>query len=95
MRRVYFVYLLQRTFSPKVMKLGAFLLSIVGLASAVSVGNVIANAPLSNLGELVAFVFAAFLNTTAVVQSLSVIAGVMIVWYLRDLTRTMPRVAFS
>lgn len=95
MRRVYFVFLLQRVFSPKIMKLGAFSLSVVGLASAVSIGNVIANAPLSDLGQLVSFTVAAFAGTTAFVQALSLIAGVCLVWYMRDIFKAMPRPAFS
>ena len=69
MRRIYAVYVLRRATSARAVKLYALIVSTASVASLVSVSNVLANMPsLLDIRATLAFTFAAFLHTGALVQ---------------------------
>lgn len=84
MRRVYALYWLRelRKPAPRIALVGALML---GLASSVSIANVILNAlTVGGIEGLVAFVVAAFVGTTATVQAMTLAFIGSIGWFIAD-----------
>lgn len=84
MRRVYAIYWMRelKKPAPRIALIGAL---VLGLASSVSVVNVVLNAlTVGGIEGLVAFVVAAFVGTTAAVQAMTVAFIGSIGWFIAD-----------
>jgi len=84
MRRVWAVYALRQLASPT-LRLGVLAATALLLATSVSITNVLANlVSVSGLTGLARFTVSAFNNTEFSVQTLTVLAGALAVWFAVD-----------
>ncbi len=89
MRRVWAVYFFRRLFSPAV-RVGVVLASAIILVGQVSVPDVMANAyNVADIMGLMTFAFSAFLDTSVMVQTAVVAAGLVTALSFTDLVRTL------
>ena len=96
MRRVYTLYLMRKVFNPTAFRLYAFVISIIAIASFVSISNVLANIPTDSLVSFYTFSMNAVLGTELVVQLLILAMLASLFWIARDIAyllshRTFPQ----
>lgn len=85
MRRVYTRYVMRQLLSSLALKAYIFVLLFAGVAALVSVSNVFKNMPqLSDVGGVLYFSLAAFLNTEMLVQALVVGMVIFLAILARD-----------
>lgn len=85
MRRVYALYVMRRLLSPLALKAYTLVLLFTGTAALVSVSNVFKNMPqLGDVGGILYFSLAAFLNTEVLVQMLVVGMVIFLAMLARD-----------
>ena len=89
MRRVYAIYVLRSLGSPIALKTYILVLFAAGVASLVSVGNVVANVPTSGFYALYDFSIYALMHTELIVQMLMGGAIALLIWILRDCVRAV------
>jgi hypothetical protein len=88
--RVRAVHTLRTYFFPALCALLLLVLALAGLGREVWVAHVIANMPQpTHIAALLRFLAAAFLNTTYVVQVLSIVAVGMFIWFTERSVRTL------
>lgn len=87
MRRVYTIYVLRKVFNPLMYRLYLLVALLGGVASFVSISNVVANMPRYGISNLYDFSMYAFLHTEVTVQVLTLGAGAVLLWFILDLTR--------
>jgi hypothetical protein len=97
MRRVNTIHALRPFVSGGALALVVFVFALWGIGREVWVAHVFQNAPsIADVSASVSFWIAAFSDTRAPVQALSVAAFAALVWFFRDLVRAAPRTfAFS
>lgn len=88
MARVRRIYYLKKVVNPLMLKLYGVGVLSVGVASLVSVKNVLANMPaLTDVGSMYTFTASAILHTEASVQLALGVLAVFVVFILRDATK--------
>ncbi|MBX4215605.1 hypothetical protein KW797_01510 [Candidatus Parcubacteria bacterium] len=88
MRRIYAVFLMQKLYGRIAMKAYALVALVYLQTYLVSVHNVIENMPsVTDLGAVLRFYSAAFVNTHFSVQVLSILFAGTALWLFRDLFR--------
>lgn len=86
MRRVYVMFVLRKAISPYAVRTYAISISLAGVFSLVSIGNVIANMPaLSDISGLTVFMLSALLHTETLVQFLIFGTITVGIWLARDI----------
>ena len=90
MRRVYALYVFRQLTQPASMRLVLLVLSIGGLFSSVSVGQVVRNMPsLSDISGITAFYLSALTHTNVVVQFLFLLLCVSAILLIRDIVASL------
>ena len=90
MRRVRFIYFLRRVFSAVSLKLALAAVFLVGIASFVSVRDVIMNMPDPwSVSEFLNFTFDAFIKTETMVQIFALATFVFLCLLARDLLKNL------
>lgn len=92
MRRVYGIYVMRQAMKPSV-RLTAFLVLCIAIASSVSMPNIIANALHSS--DLIDFSLVAITSTRFYVQLGVLAAGLLLIWTVFDALRPSSRMRLS
>lgn len=88
MRRVRWIHTLKRITHPAAVRVYVLSALFIGVASLVSVPNVLANMPaLADVSRLYSFMVSAFAHTELVVQIGVLFAFALAVWVVRDVVR--------
>lgn len=96
MRKVCWTCYLRRVINPFMIKIYALLAVIVGVASTVSITNVIANMPsISNFTGLYSFYMYAFNNTEILVKAFVVGIALFTILLIVDVIKRVPKLSFS
>jgi len=91
MRRVWGMYALRWLARPFI-RVSILAIATVAIVGSVSVSSVLANATQkTDVFEFVKFALSAFINTRSVVQLAILILGVIILWSVVDLTKSLQR----
>ena len=99
MNRIRRIYYIRKVVNPLALKIYTLSFALIGLSFLVSVKNVIANMPsLLDINSIYTFTSSAFLYTEPSVQIILAIAGVSLLWLIRDIVRNIavtPKLAHS
>jgi len=90
MSRVRTIHALQMVFNTTVASIGIFILALYGIGREVWVSRVLQNMPspmnAANFGAVLHFYMSAFMDTRHIVQFLSIVALVAVIWLVYNIT---------
>lgn len=91
MRRVYTIFILRKIFNPVMYRVYLFAAFFGGIASLVSISNVLTNMPAGSFSELYRFTLYAFAHTELLVQMLTLGLIATAFWWIATLMQSILR----